>query len=88
MDVIDYAVQSRKVSEQNDNSEIFRNFVSGINCTPAIARNEMMAVKAKFGKESGTAAYHGYQSFAPGEVSPETAHKIGVKLAEKLWGRG
>ena len=31
-------------------------------------------------------AYHGYQSFAPGEATPELAHEIGVKLATRLWG--
>ncbi len=31
-------------------------------------------------------AYHGYQSFAEGEVTAETAHAIGVKLAQELWG--
>ena len=49
-------------------------FVSGINCSPATARDEMLAVKKRFGKEDGTVAYHGYQSFAPGEATPELAH--------------
>ncbi len=30
--------------------------------------------------------YHAFQSFAEGEVTPEQAHEIGVKLAEELWG--
>ena len=30
--------------------------------------------------------YHAFQSFAEGEVTPEIAHEIGVKLAEELWG--
>ena len=46
----------------------------------------MMAVKRRFGKEGGTTAYHGYQSFAPGEATPEIAHEIAIKLAERLWG--
>ena len=29
--------------------------------------------------------FHGYQSFAEGEVDAVTAHEIGVKLAEELW---
>lgn len=58
----------------------------GINCSPATARDEMLAVKKRFGKEDGTVAYHGYQSFAPGEATPELAHEIGVKLATRLWG--
>lgn len=61
-------------------------FVSGINCSPSTARDEMLAVKKRFGKENGTVAYHGYQSFAPGEATPEMAHEIGMKLAAHLWG--
>ena len=61
-------------------------FVSGINCHPGTAREEMIAVKKRFGKEDGTIAYHGYQSFAPGEATPEIAHKIGVELAQRVWG--
>jgi hypothetical protein len=64
-----------------------RRFVSGVNCIPAHAREEMLAVKAHFGKTDGVVAYHGYQSFAPTDrVTPEMAHEIGIKLAEKLWG--
>lgn len=61
-------------------------FVSGVNCTPATARDEMLAVKKRFGKEGGVVAYHGYQSFAPGEADPLLAHEIGIRLAQKLWG--
>ena len=42
------------------------------------ARDEMMAVKKRFGKEEGTVAYHGYQSFAPGEATPELAHELSL----------
>lgn len=59
-----------------------RQFVSGVNCSPSTARDEMMAVKKRFGKEDGTVAYHGYQSFAPGEATPELAHEIGLALAK------
>ena len=38
------------------------------------------------GRRAGVIAYHGYQSFAPGECTPELAHEIGVKLARQLWG--
>ena len=86
-DVIQYAVDSNKTgTPDNEHTEVLRNFVSGINCHPATAREEMLSVKKRFGKETGTVAYHGYQSFAPGEATPEIAHEIGVKLATKLWG--
>ena len=63
-----------------------KQLVTGIHCAPATARQEMQAVKKRFGKEKGVIAYHGYQSFAPGECTPEMAHEIGVKLARQLWG--
>ena len=86
-DVIRYAVNSEKTQEtgSEDGAPLHR-FVSGINCSPATARDEMLAVKKRFGKEDGTVAYHGYQSFTPGEATPELAHEIGVKLATRLWG--
>ena len=86
-DVIQYAMDSGKTQKADDEqTEVLRNFVSGINCHPATAREEMLAVKKRFGKETGTVAYHGYQSFAPGEAPPEMAHEIGIKLAQRLWG--
>ena len=85
-DVIAYAVSSHKTQQVNEELGALERFVSGINCSPSTAREEMMAVKKRFGKEDGTIAYHGYQSFAPGEATPEIAHKIGVELAHQLWG--
>ena len=86
-DVIEYAMNSEKTTQAADeNVPIMQSFVSGVNCCPGTAREEMLAVKRRFGKEDGTAAYHGYQSFAPGEATPELAHQIGIDLAQKLWG--
>lgn len=86
-DVIAYAVNSDKTQKADGEvSEVLQRFVSGVNCYPATARDEMMAVKKRFGKDEGVMAYHGYQSFAKGEVTPEAAHEIGVRLAQKLWG--
>lgn len=87
-DVIDYAARPDKTTAALDSESvpILRQLVSGVNCLPATARDEMLAVKKRFGKEDGIVAYHGYQSFAPGEATPELAHEIGVKLARKLWG--
>ena len=85
-DVIFYAVNSRKTELHKEDSDVLERFVSGVNCHPATARAEMLSVKKRFGKEDGTIAYHGYQSFAPGEATPEIAHKIGVELAQRLWG--
>ncbi len=80
-----YATQQRKTAVQEEGVPV-RQLVTGIHCAPATARQEMQAVKKRFGKEKGVIAYHGYQSFAPGECTPELAHEIGVKLARQLWG--
>lgn len=77
-DVIAYAAREDKTEQHH--------FVSGVNVSPTTARDEMMEIKRKFEKVGGTVAYHGYQSFAPGETTPEVAHQIGVRLAEELWG--
>ncbi len=86
-DVIEYAVNQEKTEKTPEEATVIvQRFVSGVNCYPGTAREEMLAVKRRFGKEDGTVAYHGYQSFAPGEATPEIAHEIGVKLAQRLWG--
>ena len=85
-DIIDYAAQSCKTGLTDEHAEIMRHFVTGINCQPETARDEMMATKEHYGKDEGVVAYHGYQSFAPGEATPEMAHEIGVRLAQRLWG--
>lgn len=84
-DVIRYAIDQEKTTLPEE-IPYRQRLVSGVNCNPATARQEMLAVKRRFGKEDGVVAYHGYQSFAPGECSPELAHEIGLKLACQLWG--
>lgn len=61
-------------------------YVTGINCNEETALKEMIATKKQYGKENGILAYHGFQSFVEGEVTPKIAHEIGIKLAEELWG--
>jgi flagellar biosynthesis/type III secretory pathway chaperone len=46
----------------------------------------MTLTKTRYDKEGGIVAYHAYQSFAPGEATPEHAHAIGKELARRLWG--
>lgn len=77
-DVIDYAEDEAKTHNKI--------YVSGINLSPNIARDQMVMTKLQFGKTDKILAYHGYQSFLPGEVTPDMAHEIGIKLAERLWG--
>ena len=77
-DVIDYAEDGAKTHNKV--------YVSGINLSPNIARDQMVMTKLQFGKTDKILAYHGYQSFLPGEVTPDQAHEIGVELAKRLWG--
>lgn len=96
-DVIAYAVneeKTRREGKKKSDGELFaeengaamQQYVTGVNCTSVTARSEMMAVKKRYGKDGGIMAFHGYQSFAPGECTPQMAHEIGVRLAEELWG--
>lgn len=48
--------------------------------------DQMMATKRRWNKMGGRLAYHAEQAFKPGEVTPDQAHEIGVKLAEEVWG--
>ncbi|MEG0418622.1 relaxase/mobilization nuclease domain-containing protein [Gordonibacter sp.] len=76
--LINYVLNPSKTEQQF--------FATGINCTPASAIAEMNATKQLFGKTGGTVAFHAYQSFTPGEATPEIAHEIGARLARELWG--
>ena len=76
--LIDYAINGEKTENKL--------YVSGINCMPDTAFYEMDNTKKQFFKTGGIECYHGYQSFAEGEVTAEQAHEIGVKLAEEIWG--
>ena len=61
-------------------------YTTGINCEVKDAVKQMQFVKTIYGKENGILAFHAYQSFNEGEVTPEIAHEIGVKLANEVWG--
>lgn len=61
-------------------------YTTGINCEIEDAVKQMQFVKTFYGKENGILAFHAYQSFYEGEVTPEIAHEIGVKLANEMWG--
>ncbi|MBO5315852.1 MAG: relaxase/mobilization nuclease domain-containing protein [Clostridia bacterium] len=71
---------------ENDDKTDQTMYVSGINCSKHNAYNEMIAVKRRFGERGKNIAYHGYQSFAAGEVTPAEAHAIGMETARKMWG--
>lgn len=61
-------------------------YVSTINCDEDNPLEDMINTKKRFNKSDGILAYHAYQSFKENEVSPELAHKIGVRLATEMWG--
>lgn len=61
-------------------------YTTGINCKVDNAVKEMQFIKKLYGKEKGILAFHGYQSFKEGEVTPDIAYEIGVRLAEEMWG--
>lgn len=76
--VVEYAKSSYKTEKQL--------YVTAINCSEDNVVQEMIETKKIFDKKNGILGYHAFQSFCEGEVTPEIAHKIGIKLAEELWG--
>ena len=76
--VIDYAKSDYKTEKQF--------FVTGINCDKESALEEMINTKEYYNKTDGILGFHAIQSFKPGETTPELAHKIGVELANEIWG--
>jgi len=96
--VLDYADNPDKTTEkkfldddlyaalrytENDGKTDERKYVSGVNCSAAFAYEEMTAVKRRFGERGKVIAYHGFQSFQAGEVTPEQAHEIGLQQASQ-----
>ena len=99
--VIDYATDEEKTKNEGSNFDSIEKlltyatnpakteklfYTTGINCKVDNAVKEMQFIKKLYGKEKGILAFHGYQSFKEGEVTPEMAHEIGVRLAEEMWG--
>lgn len=75
---IDYASNKNKTEEQF--------YVTGINCDSNNVYQDMMLVKKAYNKIDNIQGFHGYQSFKEGEVTPDVAHKIGIQLANEMWG--
>lgn len=95
-DVVNYAQNPEKTEyknlqnvlhyAENETKTEHRYFVTGINCFAETACEQMTNTKHRFANKGTNVAFHGYQSFAPGEVTPELAHEIGVRFASELWG--
>lgn len=61
-------------------------FQSALGCTLETPFEDMLHIKKQWHKLGGVEGYHLVQSFAPGEITPELAHQIGLELAERLLG--
>lgn len=99
-DLIDYVENPDKtVSDKgvNDFFQVFsyvRNpkkteqeqYVSAINCLKETALQQIILTKKQYAKTDKYIAWHGYQSFKPGEITPEKCHEISVRLAQEMWG--
>ncbi len=93
-EILDYAENPEKTTDLNTTLEYATNsdktdkqmYISGINCSKFTAYRDMVTVKKYFGERGKNIAYHGYQSFAEGEITPAEAHEIGVETARRVWG--
>lgn len=60
-------------------------YVSCLNCCEDNPFDDMKDTKDYYRKNDGVLAYHGYQSFKEGEVTPDIAHEIGVKFVSEMF---
>ena len=80
--VLNYVSRKEKTVSED------KRFVTGVNCSPETALDEMTATKNLYHKPDGRLYYHLVQSFPSGyEIEPELAHKIAVELAEKAFNK-
>ena len=88
---VDYALNEEKTSLESalayaGDPAKARQLVTGINCDPASAYQDMRATKRRWDKKGGILGYHIIHSYAPGETTPEQAHAAGVEFARRLLG--
>lgn len=78
--LIEYVMNGDKTDEMK--------YVSGVNCLPETAYEEMMSTKNRFNKgKEKIIGYHLIQSFAEGEVTPEVAHELGLEYVNEVFGK-
>ena len=70
--LVRYVCNPKKTDEQV--------FVSSVGCVPESAARTWMDTKRRFGRTDGVQAFHIIQSFAPGEITPELAHELGIRF--------
>lgn len=61
-------------------------YVSGVNCNPNTAVQQMQDTKKRYNKEGGIISYHLIQSFEGKEVTPEKCHELGLQYAKEIFG--
>ena len=72
---VNYVTKEEKTEEK---------LISGMDCNPQTAIDEMKVTKEIWGKNGGREYYHFVQSFSPEEkIMPEEAHTIAKELAEQ-----
>ena len=71
---------------ENDDKTDRQIYVDTINCSKRNAYGEIVAVQKRFGSRGDIVAWHGFQSFAEGEVTPDEAFEIGKETARRMWG--
>jgi hypothetical protein len=78
--LIEYVMNGDKTEEMK--------YVSGVNCLPETAYEEMIATKNRFNKgKEKIIGYHLIQSFKEGEVTPEVAHELGLEYVNEVFGK-
>ena len=78
--LIEYVMNGDKTDEMK--------YVSGVNCLPETAYEEMIATKNRFNKgKEKIIGYHLIQSFARYEVTPEVAHELGLEYVNEVFGK-
>ena len=78
--VLGYVSKEKKTKYED------RRFVSGVNCSPQTAYEEMKNTKQLHGKTGGRLYYHLVQSFPKGyDIKPELAHKIALEFTERAF---
>ena len=73
---ISYIVNGEKTDEQI--------LVSTHKCHQETAHTQFLKTRENIGTKGTVLARHLIQSFLPGEVNPETAHRIGLELCRKI----
>lgn len=78
--LIEYVMNGDKTDEMK--------YVTGVNCLPETAYEEIIATKNRFNKgKEKIIGYHLIQSFVEGEVTPEVAHELGLEYVNEVFGK-